>query len=268
MQQAPFRHVILHHPGGNQAGPQPRQHGIAQRVQAVGAQPWPDGKAVDITVTQRRQCHFVTIEGLQCQPRQCLQRCRRGGQRPPGEQRRCGHGNARHFGQPDGHHRRIIYRPDLDGAVDAFGDEIRPPVMQQPFHCHPRMAIQIGHQRRNQLALAKRMRRDDAQMTFRLVLDPAQVRTHRLPAVEQRLGMGEAAPAVVGQGHGMGRALQQLQSECAFQCLQPPADRWLAGLQLRRGGRQAARFDDADEGLHQSDPVQAGKIGVFHTSSV
>jgi hypothetical protein len=73
--------------------------------------------------------------------------------------------------------------------------------------------------------------------------------------------------AVLGQLHGVGGALQQTQAQHAFQRLQTAADGRLRGAQLRGGGGQAARFDDADKGLHQLYAIGGGRRGA-HTFSV
>ena len=217
------------------------------------------------------QLQLALVEGAQRNPGQALQFARVLGHAALPQQGRRGHGNARHLGHAQRNHRRVDHGADLHGAVDAFGNEVRLAVMQQPFDLDGRMAVQKRQQRRHELVLAKGVGRDHAQQAARRVLGAAQVGLQRVPCLQQLARMLQAALAVVGQRHGVGGAPQQAQAQRALQRLQAPADRGLGGGHLLRSGRKTAAFDDAHKGLQQLDAVSArrqGKVGKGHTPSV
>jgi len=86
-----------------------------------------------------------------------------------GDQRRRRDDDARHLGQLDCHDGLVVDLADLDRAVDAFGDEVGAAVVQQPLDVDARIARQVLGQRGDELLLAERVRRDDAQRAFGLV---------------------------------------------------------------------------------------------------
>ena len=235
---------------------------------------WPtgrDAKGVSLAAGLLGQRDLAAVEGAQGQPGQGLQVLRVLGRGAPGHQGGGGQHDARHLGQAHRDHAGVVHRTDLNGAVDAFGDEVGAAVVQHPFHIHLGVAAQVGHQRGDELVLPKGVRRQHAQGAARGVGRAAQVVLHGAPVFQQGLGVGKAAVAVFGQLHHMGGSLQQLDAQAALQRLQAAADGGLAGAQLLGGGRQAAGFDDADKGLHQLDAVGAGLQGwqgVGHTPSV
>ncbi|MGF6349445.1 hypothetical protein QF040_004158 [Variovorax sp. W2I14] len=99
------------------------------------------------------------------------------------------------------------------------------------------------------------MRRHHAQRAFGLVAHAAQVRLEGAPVGDQLLGALVAALAVLGELHGVRGAAQQPHAQRALQRLQPAAHGGLGRVHPQCGGREAAGFDDVDEGLHQLDAV-------------
>ncbi|MNV56502.1 hypothetical protein D3C71_1487910 [compost metagenome] len=154
------------------------------------------------------QGDFALVEGAESQPGQvfqilCVLRCSLLWRLAGHEGGRCQH-DAGHFSQADGDHGGVLHAADLDGAVDAFGDEVGAAVVQHPFHRHLGVAAQVVHQRRNQLVLPKGVRGHHAQGAAGRVGRAAQVVFHGGPAVQQLFGVGKAAVAVFGQLHHVG----------------------------------------------------------------
>ncbi|KAG1254555.1 hypothetical protein G6F68_010792 [Rhizopus microsporus] len=131
--------------------------------------------------------------------------------------------------------------------------------MQQPFHPHVRILLQVLRQRLDELVLPERMRRHHAQGADGLVARAAHLAFERLPRSDQFLRAFIAALAVFREPDRVGGPLQQPHAHRAFQQLQAPADGGLRAAHLRGGGRQAAGLDDAYERFDQKEAVRAGR---------
>jgi hypothetical protein len=143
--------------------------------------------------------------------------------------------------------------------------------VQCPVHRHARIARQVFGQRRHQLLLAERVRRDDAQRPDRLVHGTPDLALEFLPPCDQLLGARIAAHAVVRQLHRVRGALQQAHAQRFLQGFQAAADRRLRRRERPCGGRQTAGIDDTDECFDQHHTVcrwiDACKV-FAHTSIV
>ena len=106
------------------------------------------------------------------------------------------------------------------------------------------------------------MRHHHPQIAARLVARAAQVGLHLMPLRDQLARVLEAAPAVLGELHAVRRALQQLDAEQTLERLQTSAHRRLAGAELLRRRRQAARLHDAHKAGEELDAIRAGWLSV------
>ncbi|MOA33542.1 hypothetical protein D3C78_1548430 [compost metagenome] len=108
------------------------------------------------------------------------------------------------------------------------------------------------------MVLAEGVRGHHAQGAGGFIARAAHIAFKRLPGGKQFLGAFITALPILGQPDGVGGALQQPHPHRALQQLQAAADGGLRAAQLRGGGRQAARLDDAHEGFDQQQAVGAG----------
>ncbi|MNT08214.1 hypothetical protein D3C72_1429490 [compost metagenome] len=230
-------------------------------MQAVGGQARLDAEASGLARFAMRQADLGAVEGAQGQPGQPRQFRRPLGHGRALQQRGRTHDDARHFAQLHGDHRRIRHGADPDRAIDVLGDQIGHAVVQQPFHPHVRIALQVSGQRLDELVLAEHVRRHHAQHAGGLVARAAHVAFEGLPGGEQLLAPLVAALPVFGQADGVGGALQQPHPHRAFQQLQPAADGRLRAPHLGGRGGQAAGLDDAHERFDQQHAVGAGRGG-------
>ena len=258
--EATLFQVVVQQPRRGHAHAHAHHRGVAQRIKAVGAQARPDRHLPRLARDRVRQRHFGAVVGAQRHPGQAHEFVGVFGHGLAAQHAGRGHHDARHVHQLDRHHRGVAHFAHAQCAVDAFADQVTFVVAQQPVDIDAGIALQELGERPHEMLLPQRVGRKHPQVALRLLTHAAQLGFKRVPALQQGLGALEAALAVFGQAHAARGALEQAHAEGTFERLQPPAHRGLRGAHLRRRTREAAGFDDANEGLHE---VQAVARGAF-----